>query len=378
MFKKEILALSLLLFVMLFAVSSVSAAENVTDDFVCIDETNEDACVDQINNEILNLKEDDLDKINHGDEILSSNEKDIISVEENSVLSRNELHVAIYHTSMYFGESEQIKMFIMPINGKYDFDLKISDMGTGSVLISKNFKGTATDSFDKYYTIPVGALDIGRYYMGVYRKSDGYKMDNAFLDVNAINSPITAKDTTIYYGSGGNIHMTVKPSYLNCKYDFHVEIRDLNNNLVMKGPRMYSFKPTTSVKYNIAPASLKPGQYYVYIVNTGSDFADDCILKVLAKKATPKLIAAKKIFKNSAKTKKYTITLKNNIGVAMKNTKVTIKVNKKTYTAKTNSKGVATFKLTKLAKKGKYAAVVKFAGNKYYKGKTVKTIISVK
>ena len=62
----------------------------------------------------------------------------------------------------------------------------------------------------------------------------------------------------------------------------------------------------------------------------------------------------------------------------MKNTKVKITVNKKTYTAKTNKKGVATFKLTKLTKQGKYTAVVKFAGNKYYNAKTVKPKIIVK
>ena len=62
----------------------------------------------------------------------------------------------------------------------------------------------------------------------------------------------------------------------------------------------------------------------------------------------------------------------------MKNTKVTIKVNKKIYTAKTNSKGVATFKITKLTKKGKYAATVKYAGSKYYNTKSVKVKITVK
>ena len=35
-------------------------------------------------------------------------------------------------------------------------------------------------------------------------------------------------------------------------------------------------------------------------------------------------------------------------------------------TAKTNAKGKATFKITKLTKKGKFTAVIKYAGNKYY------------
>ena len=61
-----------------------------------------------------------------------------------------------------------------------------------------------------------------------------------------------------------------------------------------------------------------------------------------------------------------------------KNKKVTFKLIGKTYTAKTNAKGQATFKITKLNKKGKFTAVVKFAGNKYYNAKTVKPKITVK
>ena len=62
----------------------------------------------------------------------------------------------------------------------------------------------------------------------------------------------------------------------------------------------------------------------------------------------------------------------------MKNTKVTIKVNCKTYTAKTNTKGIATFKITKLTKKGKFTATIKYAGNSYYNAKTIKTKITIK
>ena len=62
----------------------------------------------------------------------------------------------------------------------------------------------------------------------------------------------------------------------------------------------------------------------------------------------------------------------------MKSTKVTLKVNKKTFSAKTNSKGVATFKITNLKKKGKFTAVIKFAGSKYYNKLSKKATITVK
>ena len=62
----------------------------------------------------------------------------------------------------------------------------------------------------------------------------------------------------------------------------------------------------------------------------------------------------------------------------MKNTKVTIKVNKKTYTAKTNGKGVATFKITKLTKKGTFKSVITYKGDAYYNKVTKKVNIKCK
>ena len=96
----------------------------------------------------------------------------------------------------------------------------------------------------------------------------------------------------------------------------------------------------------------------------------------VTKKAT-KITAKKATFKAKKKTKKYTIVLKSG-KTAVKKVKVTLKVGKKTYKATTNSKGKATFKITKLNKKGKYTAVIKFKGNKYYKATSKKVKITVK
>jgi hypothetical protein len=90
------------------------------------------------------------------------------------------------------------------------------------------------------------------------------------------------------------------------------------------------------------------------------------------------ITAKKATFKITKKVKRYSVLLKNSKNKAIKKAKVTLKVKGKIYNAKTNFKGKATFKITKLTKKGKFTAVVKYAGSKYYNAKTVKAKITVK
>jgi hypothetical protein len=101
-------------------------------------------------------------------------------------------------------------------------------------------------------------------------------------------------------------------------------------------------------------------------------------VKVTVLKAAPKLTAKKKTFKANKKVKKYTVTLKDNNGKAIKKAKVTIKIGKKTYKATTNAKGKATFKIKKLTKKGKYKATVKYNGNYLYNKVSKKVQIRIK
>ena len=96
--------------------------------------------------------------------------------------------------------------------------------------------------------------------------------------------------------------------------------------------------------------------------------------KVTVSKGVSKLIAKAKTFKAKVKTKKFSVTLKDSKNRVLKGKKLTIKVKGKTYTATTNKKGVATFKITKLSKKGTYKSKIVFKGDKWYKAisKTVK------
>ena len=108
------------------------------------------------------------------------------------------------------------------------------------------------------------------------------------------------------------------------------------------------------------------------------------VQKITVTKKTTSITAAAKTFKASAKNKKYTVTLKTNKGYSIdgktylksgKTLKLT--VNGKTYTAKTNAKGQATFNI-KLTKKGTFSANIKFAGDNTYKSSNKSVKITIK
>jgi hypothetical protein len=125
---------------------------------------------------------------------------------------------------------------------------------------------------------------------------------------------------------------------------------------------------------------LAPKDYVATITFAGNTNYEKTTttVKFTIKKATPKLTAAKKTFKKSVKTKKYTAILKDSAKKPISKVKVTLKVKGKKYTAKTNSKGKVTFKITNLKKKGTYTVTVKFAGNSYYNAKSAKPKIVIK
>ena len=121
--------------------------------------------------------------------------------------------------------------------------------------------------------------------------------------------------------------------------------------------------------------TLAAGEHYIFTQYNNEALAKNIIT---IKKATSKITAKAKSYKASAKTKKYVITLKNKKGKAIKKAKLTLKVNGKTYKATTASNGKAIFKITKLTKKGKFTAKIKFAGNGYYKASSVSKKITIK
>ena len=184
-------------------------------------------------------------------------------------------------------------------------------------------------------------------------------------------SEITANDVTTTYNENKDLIITLKDSNGN-------PIPKATITLTLDSAKKYTTDDNGQVKINVA--TLVPKTYNGKISYAGDIHYNksSATVKVTVKKANPKIIASSASFKLNVKTKKYTITLKNNKNQVLKSAKVTLKVNGKTFTAKTNSKGKATFSITNLKKVGRYIAVITFPATSYYNKLTKKVKITVK
>ena len=223
-------------------------------------------------------------------------------------------------------------------------------------------------------------LDPGEYsVVATYMGNDEFNSVSKSIKFNIsdvvvpLSSVLSSSKVTTTYGTSKKITITLKDSKDNILFGRTVTVI-LNN-------KKYTAIIPSDGKASIAiPSSLPAKSYTAIITYAGEEniLSDTIKISVVVNKATPKLTAAKKTFKLIDKTKKYVVTLKTDKNKAYKNQLITIKVNGKTYSARTASNGQATFKLTKLTKKGTFTATVKYAGNSNYKAvsKSIKITVT--
>ena len=216
---------------------------------------------------------------------------------------------------------------------------------------------------------------------GVYSAVVTYPGNENYTTVNVegnsfriyYSTQIVSNGVTAVYNDGKYLYVTLKDSDGNAVAGVKLKIE------IAKAK---TATPTTDKKgqVKILLNGISPKTYTAKITFAGNALYAKSAksVKVIIKKATPKLTASKKTFRKSVKVKKYTITLKDNKGKAMANAKVTIKINKKSFTAKVKKNGKATFKITKFKKKGKYTATVTYKGDACYNKVSKKVKITIK
>ena len=210
-------------------------------------------------------------------------------------------------------------------------------------------------------------------------------------DVNIVPQKIVPekKATNVVYN---NMSTTaLGPSDGRTGEYFYFNLTDANGNPIPNVPMQIGFngkvydyehnnistdrKGTAKLQINLG----YKGDYTFAICFLGNDeynasFAV-AVIKVDTQKAT--LTVPNKSYSASAKTKSLTATFKTAKGNPIVGKSVKFTVNGKTYSAKTNDKGVATVKVS-LNKKGTYNFTVKYGGDSTYAAVTQKAKLTIK
>lgn len=245
---------------------------------------------------------------------------------------------------------------------------KVSGNGNVTVNIIKN-----GESLGIYHFLSGDGLlldlDVGNY-TAIFSIPDSTSTTYRLITIEEAPTALNASNINVVYTNNKYLVVTLKDSYGK-------PIGNANLSITFNG--LKNLKTDANGQVKLATKGLKPKTYTVLINYNGDGnyLKSTKSVKVLVKKAKPKITAKKKTFKKSLKVKKYKITLKYK-KTPVKKVKVSIKIGKKTFKAKTNNKGKAVFKIKKFKKKGTYKAKITFKGNKYFKKVTKKVKIKIK
>ena len=281
----------------------------------------------------------------------------------------NDYYTAASNETTFTAEKTNTTIVISPIS-----DVKVGQ----KVIINyvTNSNGTATIKVNGE-VIPDGNFTptkAGTYNLTIEIAENDYytaATNQTTFTVGKLESQIITSPVTTTYNVGKNLVITLKDE--NGK-----PIANATVTVNLGSSKKYTTDAKGQIKINVA--TLTPKTYNAKITYAGSDNykSSTKTVKVTVKKATPKITAKSASYKLKIKTKKYTVNLKDNVNKALKNTKVTLKVNGKTYSVKTNSKGQGVFKITNLKKIGSYSAVITVPSNTYYNKVTKNVKIIVK
>ncbi|WP_297982580.1 right-handed parallel beta-helix repeat-containing protein [uncultured Methanobrevibacter sp.] len=196
-------------------------------------------------------------------------------------------------------------------------------------------------------------------------------------------STASAKKVSVVVAESTNITAPTVPAERTGEYYTYQLTDEEGNPLVEKelkiGFNGHVYNATTDENGQAkTQINLVAGGYTFAVCFLGDDEFEPSFeaAKVTVVKQTGSLTAPTKSFKASA-SKTLTTTFKDDKGNLVANKKVTFTVNGKTYTAKTNAKGVASVKVTLTTKKT-YSYTVKYAGDNIFNAITKTGKITVK
>ena len=240
-------------------------------------------------------------------------------------------------------------------NSKYQAVLHNSN---GATIPNKKVQMLLNGAVHELYTDSYGrisfeiTLSAGSYEVKITNPDTG---ESRAQTINVVKRITQNNGLTMYYGAGKSYRVRVCDDYGNFKEGLSVKF-------TIAGKSYYS--KTDGSGYASLKINMKPGKYKITAEYKG--------FKVSNKITVKSTIITKNIKVKKAKTIKFSAKLVNKNGKVLKNKKVTFRFKGKTYKVKTNKKGIATLKINRKYKAGKYSITTSYGKLK------VKNIIKIK
>lgn len=270
--------------------------------------------------------------------------------------------------------------------------VKVTDKNTGkavngTILLVQVYTGKKSQAY-LYQTNSKGVANInyapaavGSHKIVVSVADSRYKGSavTKSVTVKKATATIAAPKVTTYYKGGKNLVIKL----VNSKNKKPVYAAKVNVKVFISSNRYYNYNGQTGLdgKIRISLDTFKPGTYKVVVSKgesknfTASQKTTSFVVKKAPAKLSPAKLTAKK-----GESKKFKVTVKNTkTKKAIGGVKVKIKVytgkTTKTYTVKTNAKGIAQLNVKSL-KVGTHKVVVT-SGNKYVTAKSSTSSIKI-
>lgn len=278
-------------------------------------------------------------------------------------------------------------------------DIKVGETGIASITLAKDATGSVVIFVDGKKVDTVDVVDgnaivlLSNLSAGNHVVEAKYSGDENYASVSDLKTMSVSRIDTVIVVDATFTRVANDWSAGERGALFYAVLKDANGNpLVNKTVQIAVNGPiynVTTDEYGRAglQINLAAANTYTYALSfQGDDMYNAAPIAssklILTKKATT-IKATDKTFKSTAKTKTVSVQLTTSKNPYDGKTylsagkKITLKVNGKTYTAKTDKNGIAKFNIN-LTKKGKYTASIKFAGDNTYKGSSKSIKITIK
>ena len=350
---------------LILAMSSVSASDvsDISDNQEII--SDQDSISEDIVSESLDLSSADLESTEDADSV-----SDIES--DDSKLGSSEMESDPISEDETTKDSTSIEASSSSVVYGNDYSVTLKDKN-GNVLSGKNliftFNGNnytrATDS-NGVASIKINAA-AGTYIISVLFEGDELYENSSSSTKVTVSKASTSISTATKYAVKGETYSVVlkdKDGNVLSKKNVILTYNGKTYNKTTNSKGIVSIKITGTVAKTYKLTYKFAGDEY-YKASSGS-----VSLKV---KMATSLTGASTVVKGN----KYSVTLKNANGKALSKRTVSFTINGKTYKKTTNSKGVASLKIS-LASPRAYDLKVKYAGSSYYGASTKEVSLFVK